>query len=223
MCGRFAQKDTPQRLAEYFHATGDIDVRSSFNIAPSARIVTVTEDADETRHLKLMRWGLIPSWAKDPSIGNKLANARGETVAEKPSFISAFRSRRCLIPASGFYEWKTIAGRKQPYFISYRSGEPLAMAGLWESWRAEGGESVETCCIITTDANELMHPIHDRMPVLLDQGQWRTWLNPMVASRESLQPMLKPHDPESMQAWTVTMELNRVGLRDDEGLVEIVS
>lgn len=223
MCGRFAQKDTPQQLAEYFQATGDIEVRPSFNIAPSARIVTVTEGADESRHLRLMRWGLIPSWAKDPSIGNKLANARSETVADKPSFRSAFRSRRCLIPATGFYEWKTIAGSKQPYFISYRSGEPLAMAGLWESWRAAGGEVVETCCIITTDANELMRPIHDRMPVLLDQGKWQTWLNPKTASRESLQAMLKPHEPESMQAWPVTRELNRVGLRDDEGLIESAS
>ena len=220
MCGRFAQKDTPQRLAEYFQATSDIEIRPSFNIAPSARIVTVTEDIDESRHLRLMRWGLIPAWAKDSSIGNKLANARGETVADKPSFRSAFRSRRCLIPATGFYEWKTIAGSKQPYFISYRSGEPLAMAGLWESWRAAEGEVVETCCIITTDANELMRPIHDRMPVLLDKGKWQTWLNPKTASRESLQAMLNPHEPESMQAWPVTRELNRVGLRDDAGLIE---
>lgn len=223
MCGRFAQKETTQRLAEYFQATGDIDVRPSFNIAPSARIVTVTEDADESRHLKLMRWGLIPSWAKDPSIGNKLANARGETVAEKPSFRSAFRSRRCLIPASGFYEWKTIAGRKQPYFISYRSGEPLVMAGIWESWRAAGGEAVETCCIITTDANEFMQPIHDRMPVLLDQRQWHTWLNPQGARPEVLQSMLKSNESKLMQAWPVTVELNRVGMRDDSGLVENIS
>lgn len=177
MCGRFALKENTQRLAEHFKAGGEVEFKPSYNIAPSSRIVTVTADESNVRHLKTMRWGLIPSWAKDPSIGNKLANARGETVAEKPSFRSAFRARRCLIPASGFYEWKTEAGKKNPWFISYKSGEPLAMAGLWEVWRDSAGEAIETCCIITTEPNSVMEPIHDRMPVLLEPDQWTVWLS----------------------------------------------
>lgn len=220
MCGRFAMKETPQRLAKHFNAGGEVEFKPSYNIAPSSRIVTVTADESNIRHLKTMRWGLIPSWAKDPSIGNKLANARGETVAEKPSFRSAFRTRRCLIPASGFYEWKTDAGKKNPWFISYKSGEPLAMAGLWEIWRDPAGEIIETCCIITTEPNLVMEPIHDRMPVLLDPDQWTAWLSPNDRRADSVLSMIKPHAAEGMQAWPVTRELNRVGQRDDEGLLK---
>jgi len=220
MCGRFALKESPQKLAEHFQASADLDFAPSFNIAPSSRIITIIADQEEQRHLRQMRWGLIPSWAKDPSIGNKLANARGETVHEKPSFRSAFKYRRCIIPASGFYEWKTEAGKKNPWFISFKSGEPLAMAALWETWQPEGGEAVQTCCIITTEGNELMQPIHDRMPVLLDRDQWGVWLSPDNKMADTLLPMLCPHESESMQAWLVSRELNRVGLRDDAGLIE---
>ncbi|MFA7399648.1 MAG: SOS response-associated peptidase [Sideroxydans sp.] len=220
MCGRFALKETPQKLAEHFYAATDLDFSPAFNIAPASHIITITADQEEHRHLRQMRWGLIPSWAKDPSIGNKLANARGETVHEKPSFRSAFKYRRCIIPASGFYEWKTEAGKKNPRFISLKSGEPLAMAGLWETWQPEGGDAVQTCCIITTEGNELMQPIHDRMPVLLDRDQWGVWLSQDVKQADLLLPMVRPHEPESMQAWSVSRELNRVGLRDDDGLIE---
>jgi putative SOS response-associated peptidase YedK len=219
MCGRFANKETPASLAEYFQADSEVDFSPSYNIAPSSRIVTVTADAQDHRHLKLMKWGLIPSWAKDPLIGNKLANARGETVAEKPSFRTAFRTRRCIIPASGFYEWKTEGGKKNPWFISLKSGEPLAMAGIWETWRSEAGESIETCCIITTDGNELMQPIHDRMPVILDGNQWREWLSPKERQPERLLNILRPYNSDGMQAWPVSRELNRVGVRDDAGLL----
>jgi len=220
MCGRFALKESSLKLAEHFNATTDLDFPPSYNIAPSRRIITITADQDEQRHIRQMRWGLIPSWAKDPSIGNKLANARGETVHEKPSFRSAFKYRRCIIPASGFYEWKTEAGKKNPWFMSFKSGEPLAMAGLCETWLPEGGEAVQTCCIITTSANSLMEPIHDRMPVILDEGQWESWLSPKNKKIEELLPMIQPHGSESMQAWPVSRELNRVGLRDDAGLIE---
>lgn len=167
-----------------------------------------------------MRWGLIPSWAKDATIGNKLANARGETVADKPSFRSAFKSRRCIIPASGFYEWKTEQGVKQPWYINLKSGDPMAFAGLWEVWHPKEGETVVTCCIITTAANTLMEPIHDRMPVILDPEQWGTWLSPNERHAVRLLPMICSHEAESMQAWPVSRELNRVGLRDDAGLIE---
>jgi putative SOS response-associated peptidase YedK len=222
MCGRFALKQTPQKLAEHFHAATDLDFSPAYNIAPSSRIITITSDQAAHRHLRQMRWGLIPSWAKDSSIGNKLANARGETVHEKPSFRSAFKYRRCIIPASGFYEWKTEAGKKNPWFISLKSGEPLAMAGLWETWQPDGGEAVQTCCIITTSANSLMEPIHERMPVILDRENWDGWLSQEVKQAVQLLPLVKPYYAESMQAWPVSRELNRAGLRDDAGLIQQV-
>lgn len=222
MCGRFALNENPRKFAEHFHLPGDPELSSSWNIAPSLQIYTLTDDTEGHRHLNKMRWGLIPSWAKDATIGNKLANARGETVAEKPSFRSAFKSRRCLIPASGFYEWKTVNGVKYPWYISLKSGDPMAFAGLWETWHPKEGETIESCCIITTDANSLMEPIHDRMPIILDQDQWGTWLSPQIKQPDKLLPLIHPHDSNSMQAWPVTRELNRVGLRDDAGLIETI-
>jgi len=227
MCGRFALNENPKKFAEYFHLSDDIELSPSWNIAPSLRICTITDDQEGRRHLNRMRWGLIPSWAKDATIGNKLANARGETVAEKPSFRSAFKYHRCLIPASGFYEWKTDKGVKYPWYISLKSGEPMTFAGIWETWHtkdAKGeGETIESCCIITTDANALMQPIHDRMPVILDQDQWETWLSPHIKQPDKLIPLIRSHAPEAMQAWPVTRELNRVGIRNDAGLTEPIA
>lgn len=218
MCGRFALKETPRRLAEHFRIEGDLDFAPSWNIAPSMRIVSITSDPEDKRHFKMMRWGLIPRWAKDAAIGSKLNNARGETVSEKPSFRNAFKTRRCLIPASGFYEWQTVNGIKQPWYISFKSGEPMAFAGLWEVWESGAGETIETCCIITTNANTLMQSIHDRMPVILNPDSWEQWLSPRVNRPGLVQPLIPPHDPETMQAWTVTRELNKVDARNDEGL-----
>lgn len=223
MCGRFALNENPRKFAEYFHLSGEVDLSSNWNIAPSLRIHTITDDQEGQRHLNRMHWGLIPSWAKDATIGNKLANARGETVAEKPSFRAAFKYHRCLIPASGFYEWKAEKGIKQPWYVSLKSGEPMAFAGLWETWRPMEGDAVESCCIITTDANTLMQPIHDRMPVILDQDQWETWLSPQIKQPEKLIPLIRSHDSESMQAWPVSRELNRVGMRNDAGLIEPIA
>lgn len=218
MCGRFALNENPSKLAEHFNLSGDLDFSPSWNIAPSSRICTITDDSEGHRQLYKMKWGLIPSWANDATIGNKLANARGETVAEKPSFRSAFKSRRCIIPASGFYEWKTEKGVKIPWYISLKSAEPMAFACLWETWN-----DIESCCIITTDANALMEPIHDRMPVILDPDQWTIWMSHQEHQKDVLLPMIHPHDPESMQAWSVSREVNRVGLRDDAGLVEPIA
>ncbi len=220
MCGRFALNENPKKLSEHFHLSGDFDFQPSWNIAPSTKICSITANEEGSRHLQKMRWGLIPSWAKDVTIGNKLTNARGETVAEKPSFSSAFKVRRCLIPASGFFEWKTENGIKQPWYISLRSGDPMAFAGLWEVWHPNEGETIESCCIITTDANALMRPIHDRMPVILEPDQWAIWLSPQQNQADKLLPLLYSHESESMQAWPVSRELNRVGLRDDAGLTE---
>lgn len=220
MCGRFALNENPRKFAEHFKLSGDITLPSSWNIAPSSRICSITADEQELRHFRLMRWGLIPSWAKDPSIGNKLANARGETIAEKPSFRSAFKFRRCIVPASGFYEWKTEKGIKTPWYISLKSGEPMAFAGLWETWKPKDGDVIETCCLITTGANSLMEPIHNRMPVILSPDQWNIWLSTKERQSDKLLPLIRPYDFESMQAWAVSSELNRVGLRDDVGLIE---
>ena len=229
MCGRYVLAETYRALAEHFDLSGDAEFSPSWNIAPSTRICSITAEKDGNRHLGLMKWGLIPSWAKEASIGHKLANARGETVAEKPSFRSAFRQRRCIIPATGFYEWKSEQGVKQPWYVSLKSGKPMAFAGLWETWHgAKGGtgnaedEAVTTCCIITTAANALMEPIHDRMPVILDRDQWSAWLSPQLHDADTLLPLIHPHDPALMQAWPVSREVNRVGLRDDAGLVDLV-
>lgn len=223
MCGRFALNENPRKFAEYFHLSGDLELSPSWNIAPSTRICSIITDKVGASHLLKMRWGLIPSWAKDATIGNKLSNARGETIAEKPSFRSAFKYHRCIIPASGFYEWKTEQGVKQPWYISLKSSEPMAFAGLWETWHPKEGETVESCCIITITANSLMEPIHDRMPVILDPDQWKTWLSQQEHEADKLLPLIRSHESKSMQAWPVTRELNRVGLRNDAGLVEPLS
>ena len=223
MCGRFALDANPKQFAEHFHLTGEIDFHPSWNIAPSTKIFSITANEDGARHLKKMRWGLIPSWAKDAAIGNKLTNARGETVAEKPSFRSAFKARRCIIPASGFFEWKTENGIKQPFYISFKSGEPMAFAGIWEAWHPKDGDIVETCCIITTTPNSLMAQIHDRMPVILPPEQWNIWLSQQERQADKLIPLVCPHKSESMRAWPVTREVNKVGLRNDVGLIEPIT
>lgn len=222
MCGRFALKENPKQLAEHFHLADSLDFRPSWNIAPSSSIYSITADDVGSRHLRLMHWGLIPSWAKDATIGNKLVNARGGTVAEKPSFRAAFKSHRCLIPASGFYEWKAEGKLKQPWYVSLKSGDPMAFAGLWDVWHPNKGETIESCCIITTEANALMLPIHDRMPVILNPDQWDTWLSPEERHPDKLLPMIHPNDSESMQTWPVSREVNKVGLRDDAGLIELL-
>jgi putative SOS response-associated peptidase YedK len=214
MCGRFALASPPKTLAEHFKLSGEVIFHESWNIAPSTKICSITANEHGTRSLRMQRWGLVPGWAKDASIGNKLSNARGETVAEKPSFRSAFKARRCIIPASGFFEWRTEAKVKQPFYMSFKSGDPMAFAGIWETWG-----DIETCCIITTSPNSLMEPIHDRMPVILDAENWAQWLSPTERDVEKLLPLIRPHDAQSMQAWAVSREVNKVGARNDDSLI----
>jgi putative SOS response-associated peptidase YedK len=156
-------------------------------------------------------WGLIPSWAKDPAIGSRMINARGETLAEKPSFRSAFRRRRCLIPADGFYEWQQVPGHKTktPMYIRLKSGEPFAFAGLWESWNAPDGSNILSCTIITTSPNALMQPIHNRMPVILPASAYAQWLEPGEQNPADLQPLLQAYPPEEMTAYPVSTLVNR--------------
>ena len=157
--------------------------------------------------LALLKWGLIPSWAKDSGIGVKLINARAESLAVKPAFRSAYRRRRCLIPANAFFEWKPIAGRKQPYCVCMADQAPFAMAGLWEHWVDPSGEALDTCTIITTDANSLVGKLHDRMPAILAPGDYAAWLH---AGNAPVQELLKPFPPESMLAYPVTLRVNNV-------------
>lgn len=175
MCGRYALTSPPAVIAERFDLAWAPDVPPHYNIAPSQTIPVVRE-TEKGRELAMLRWGLIPSWAKEPSIGMKLINARGETLAEKPAFRSAYRQRRCLVPADAFYEWKPVAGRKQPYCIRMREDGPFGMAGLWEHWKAPDGQTVESCTIITVDANALVAELHDRMPLILAPENYGAWL-----------------------------------------------
>jgi putative SOS response-associated peptidase YedK len=197
MCGRFTLFASGKQLAQRFELTQTPLFEPRYNIAPTQSVAAVRLTPGG-RELALLRWGLIPSWATDPAIGNKLLNARCETVAEKPSFRSAFRHRRCLIPASGFYEWhKAGTGRKQPYFIRPRADDLFAFAGLWERWNAPQGGLIESCTILTTEANELMRPLHERMPVLLDADAKATWLDPH-APADALRALFVPFPSERM-------------------------
>src|SRR5262245_35107324 len=175
MCGRFTLATSRAQLADLFRLAGGPELPLRYNIAPT-QPVPVVRAAGDGRALALARWGLIPRWATDPAIGNRLINARSETVAEKPSFRDAFRKRRCLIPATGFYEWAKTAGGKQPYHFRLLDGRPFAFAGLWERWD-RGGEPVESCTILTTAANAVVRPVHERMPVILPAEAFAAWLD----------------------------------------------
>ena len=179
MCGRFSQAASPEVIAQQFDITAPPLFTPRYNIAPSQPIAAIRIDSDTaTRKLVMLRWGLIPSWAKDPKIGNQCINAKAETVAEKPSFRPAFKKRRCLVVATGFYEWQVQGRTKQPMWIGLRSKRPFAFAGLWEHWTPAEGESLETCTIITTEPNELMRPIHNRMPAILAPTAYDQWIDP---------------------------------------------
>ncbi len=217
MCGRFTLTQTPEAVAEAFDLDEDDmpDFPARYNIAPAQPIGTIVEDRDsKNRTFRLMRWGLIPSWAKDPSIGAKLINARSETVTEKPSFRAAFKYRRCLIPADGFYEWQKAQpgskqSSKQPFYFSMAGNRLFALAGLWESWN-----DIETCIILTTSANSLLQTIHDRMPVILNREDYGRWLDPTVQDAEVLKDLLQPYPDEPMQAIPVSTRVNSAKFDD---------
>ncbi len=184
-------------------------LRPRYNIAPSQKVVIVrlSPDSGERRAMPAV-WGLVPSWTKDPKIGAGLINARSETAAEKPSFRAAFKHRRCLIPASGFYEWQRSGGYKQPYYFAMASGEPFAMAGLWEHWRGSDGSVIESCVILTTEPNNVLAPVHDRMPVILEPNDFDLWLDPEKGNPADVQPLLKPCDSQKMIRYPVSKRVN---------------
>jgi putative SOS response-associated peptidase YedK len=216
VCGRYALQSTPAELITRFGLDECADFSPRYNIPPGTDIPVIRQSPEGRRVLHLLRWGLVPHWSKDPSIGAKLNNARGESVAEKSSFRDAFKRRRCLIPANGFYEWATEGKVKQPYYISLKFGEPMAMGGLWESWKAPDGSIFRTTCIITTGPNEVMEPIHDRMPVIVAPENWQSWLNGIP---EEVAGMVVPYRDEELQAWPVSRRVSKTQ-DDDLGLIE---
>lgn len=197
MCGRYALTSSPAVIAERFHLLWTPDLAPHYNIAPGQGIPVVRETG-QGRELTILKWGLIPSWAKEASTGMKLINARGETLADKPAFRSAYRQRRCLIPADAFYEWKAVAGRKQPYCIRLADDGPFGMAGLWERWKDPGGRSVESCAIVTVAANALVAQLHDRMPLIVAPDNYDAWL---AAESKDLPPAVPA---EAMRTYPVS-------------------
>ncbi len=208
MCGRFTMAAPNEQIAELFDLPEVPALAPRFNIAPTQDVAAVRGAPGGSRALAMLHWGLIPSWAKERAVGARMINARAETVAEKPSFRSALKSRRCLIVADGFYEWQKLAARKQPYFISLRDGRPFGFAGLWERWAGAGGEPVESCTILTTAANETVAPIHDRMPVILDRGDHALWLDSDVTDPERVLHLLRPQPPEAVRVFPVGLLVN---------------
>jgi putative SOS response-associated peptidase YedK len=208
MGGRFTLRPSPQSVAQEFTLLDVPDVLPRFHIAPGQPVAVVRQGPGaESREPAFLRWGLIPAWADDPAIGDRLANARSETAATKPSFRRAFRSRRCLVVADGFYEWQRTDGRKQPYFVGLQDDRPFGLAGLWER-REKGGEPVESCAILTTDANGPMKPIHVRMPVIVPPDQYGLWLDPRCQDTEKLAKLLRPYPSEGMLAYPVSTLVN---------------
>lgn len=192
MCGRFVRHTNVQTLARLLDTLNTIDLPASYNIAPSMRVLAARLDRKQHREMTALRWGLIPYWAKDPTIAYRTINARAETVASKPAFRDPFKRSRCLIPADGFYEWQKTATGKQPYFIQLESGQPMVFAGLWDSWR-HGDEPLETCTIITCDASADLKALHDRMPVQVAPDDFETWLNPETPANR-LEELLQSRD-----------------------------
>jgi len=208
MCGRFTQAADGKIIARVFDLPEAPELSRRYNIAPTQNVVAVRLAESGARELVQLYWGLIPSWAKERAMGARMINARAETLAEKPAFRSAFCARRCLIVADGFYEWQKLGTRKQPHFIGFKDGRPFAFAGLWERWRGEGSEEVESCTIVTTEANELLAPIHDRMPVILDPADFASWTDPTQSDTDKLSALLKPYPPGLLQAYPVGLLVN---------------
>jgi putative SOS response-associated peptidase YedK len=221
MCGRYSLRTPWQRLAEHFGMrVADVPelFADRYNIAPSQQLLAVRQDAEGTRHPAVLKWGFIPAWSKDGKIAP--INAMSETVSDKPMFRTAFRKRRCLLPADGFYEWQRKGSKKQPLHFRLRGGEPFGLAGVWEAWHDPEGEVVETVAILTTDPNELVKPIHTRMPVILPMKDYAEWLNPQMQDADELKTLLRPYPAEEMEAVPVSDYVNNARHEGPECLQE---
>jgi putative SOS response-associated peptidase YedK len=208
MCGRYTVTSSPEALRALFRYQEQPNFPPRFNVAPTQPIAVVRL-VDGKRQFALARWGLLPSWVKDPKTFTLLINARGETAAEKPAFRAAMKRRRCLIPADGFYEWKAVGGRKQPFFVHAKSGEPLAFAGLWETWTGPNGEELETAAIVTTRANRTLSAIYERMPVVVPPEAFDLWLNCAAVDATTASALIAPAPENFFEAYPVSTAVNR--------------
>jgi putative SOS response-associated peptidase YedK len=227
VCGRFVQVASPELLVERFGVDEVAAPRQvpSYNVAPRDSVYAVRErvvDDEPRRVLSALRWGLVPSWAKDTRSGDRMINARAETLADKPAYERAFRQHRCLIPADGFYEWQRRGNRKQPMFIHRRDGEPMAFAGLWAAWRDDRDRDwLRSCAIVTTQANHVLAPLHDRMPVVLEERDWSRWLDRSVDDVAGLTQLLVPAPDDVLTTYPVGTRVNSAD-NDGPDLVERV-
>jgi putative SOS response-associated peptidase YedK len=209
MCGRFTLIAGGEPIAELFQLEAVPALTARYNIAPSQPVAVVRQLVPGApRQLDMVRWGLIPSWSADLSIGNRLINARSETVADKPSFRAAMRQRRCLVPADGFFEWQAQGRKKQPFLFRRRDGGLFAIAELWECWQGPDEKVIESCTLLTTEANEVVRPIHDRMPVLVNPADYSSWLDPGQKKAEPLLPLLRPCPASDLSATEVSSRVN---------------
>lgn len=214
MCGRFVQYSHPEIYAEQFDLDQVCEATPRYNVAPSQSVLAIRQSKSGNRQLVPLRWGLVPNWSKGPDSRYSMINARAETVRTKPAYRNAFKHRRCLIPAEGFYEWHQTAAGKQPYLIRRQDAEPFAMAGLWESWHGEDGEPLDSCSIIVTEANAIVRSIHDRMPAILAAIDFAAWLDPENKDAEGLSELLRPAIPDQ---WTLVPVSKRVNNSRNEG------
>lgn len=212
MCGRYTLSSPTDLLADLLELDSVPDLAPRYNIAPTqeAAVVRVTGETG-ARTLDLLRWGLIPFWSKDPGIGNRMINARAETVGEKPAYRTSFKRKRCLVPADGFYEWQATGGPKQPFYFRFEGGGPFALAGLWDRWEKGEGDPIETFTILTTEPNEVVAPVHRRMPVILDREAMAIWLDPAIEDAERLTPLLGPFPAAGMEGFPVSTFVNSPG------------
>lgn len=209
MCGRFTLKTLAPVLAEVFDLPEPPAWTPRYNIAPTQLVPTVVRLPEQpARQFCQWHWGLIPAWAKELAIGNRLINAQAETAATKPAFRAAFRQRRCLVLADGFYEWDQRGRPRQPVYIRMHDGRPFAFAGLWERWTSPEGGVIESCTLLTTEPNAAIHPLHHRMPVILDPKDYDRWLDPSLQKPEEVQPFLRPYPPDEMTVYPVSTRVN---------------
>jgi putative SOS response-associated peptidase YedK len=218
VCGRYRLSRRKQVIEEYFwSAPWDDDWNPRFNVAPTQRVPVIRQHPKEpVRQISLMKWGLIPHWAKDPSIATNTINAKSETAADKPAFRDPIKFRRCLIPADGFYEWKRTGGAKQPFCFEVNDGELYAFAGIWDGWKNAEGQWIKTCSILTTTPNAVTSTVHNRMPVILDRDSYDVWLDPAMQNVEAISELLKPFDAQLMRSYPVSNRVNHVGNDDEE-------
>ncbi len=207
MCGRMVMELTPELLATVFGTPKAPDLSPIYNIAPT-QLVLIVRQTGGLRRLEQMRWGLVPSWARDPAVGSRMINARSETVAVKPSFRHAIRYRRCIVPASGYFEWQRDGKKNRPFYFWMKDNSPLGLAGIWEEWQGADGSTMRTFAVLTTTANRIVAPVHDRMPVILATSEYTVWLDREITDPESLQALYHPFPAELLDSYSVSELVN---------------